>query len=157
MSNVWLLSWNPDKWNWKEYSAWCTGTKNKEKFTESWTCRSKKPSVGDEFFLIKQGERPRGIIGHGHIVRESYIAPHYDAERAKKGDWPNHVDAEFDWLLNGSIIFYVGLPMPHYKLPIPSASLDMNLWQCFRVFTPTATNSGTACFLSVGFRHRSIA
>jgi len=47
--------------------------------------------------------------------------------------------------------------MPHYKLPIPSASLDMNLWQCFRVFTPTATNSGTACFLSVGFRHRSIA
>ena len=57
----------------------------------------------------------------------------------------------------GSIIFYVGLPMPHYKLPIPSASLDMNLWQCFRVFTPTATNSGTARFLSVGFRHRSIA
>ena len=100
MSDVWLLSWNPDKWNWKEYSAWCTGTKNKEKFTESWTCRIKKPSVGDEFFLIKQGERPRGIIGHGHIVRESYIAPHYDAERAKKGDWPNHVDAEFDWLLN---------------------------------------------------------
>lgn len=48
----------------------------------------------------------------------------------------------------GSIIFLVGLAMPHYRLLIPSASLDMNLRQCFRVITPTATNSGTACFLT---------
>ena len=48
----------------------------------------------------------------------------------------------------GSIIFLVGLAMPHYRLLIPSASLDMNLRQCFRVITPTATNSGIACFLT---------
>lgn len=52
------------------------------------------------------------------------------------------------YLFNGSIIFLVGLAMPHYRLLIPSASLDMNLRQCFRVITPTATNSGTACFLT---------
>ena len=52
------------------------------------------------------------------------------------------------FIQNGSIIFLVGLAMPHYRLLIPSASLDMNLRQCFRVITPTATNSGTACFLT---------
>ena len=54
----------------------------------------------------------------------------------------------FDFKKEGSIIFLVGLAMPHYRLLIPSASLDMNLRQCFRVITPTATNSGTACFLT---------
>ena len=48
----------------------------------------------------------------------------------------------------GSIIFLVGLTMSHSRLLMPSASLDMNLRQCFRVITPTATNSGTACFLT---------
>ena len=99
-NNVWLLSWNPDKWNWKKYAEWCNGTKYGVKFTESWTCRSEKPAVGDEFYLIKQGDKPRGIIGHGHIVRESYSAPHYNAERAKKGEKTNHIDVEFDYLLN---------------------------------------------------------
>ena len=48
---------------------------------------------------------------------------------------------------NGSITFLVGLTMPNCRFSMPSASLDMNLRQCFRLFTPTATNSGTACFL----------
>ena len=34
---------------------------------------------------------------------------------------------------SGSIIFLVGLTMSHYRLLMPSASLDMNLRQCFRV------------------------
>ena len=47
----------------------------------------------------------------------------------------------------GSIIFLVGLTMTHYRFAMPAASLDMNLRQCMRTFTPTAKNSGTACFL----------
>ena len=46
----------------------------------------------------------------------------------------------------GSIIILVGLTMPHYRCSMPPASPDMNLRQCCRVITPTATNSGTACF-----------
>ena len=49
--------------------------------------------------------------------------------------------------ITGSITFLVGLTMPNCRFSMPSASLDMNLRQCFRLFTPTATNSGTACFL----------
>lgn len=100
MSKTWLLSWNPKNWNWEKYSEWCTGTKAGNCYKESWTCHSKKPSIGDEFFLLKTGIQPRGIIGHGHIARESYDAPHYNAERASKGEVTNHIDASFDRLLN---------------------------------------------------------
>ena len=83
MSSVWLLSWNPKNWKWDKYSEWCVGTKIGERFIESWTCHSKKPAVGDEFYLIKLGEKLRGLIGHGYIARESYSAPHYDYEQEK--------------------------------------------------------------------------
>ena len=73
MSSVWLLSWNPKNWKWDKYSEWCVGTKSGERFIESWTCHSKKPAIGDEFYLIKLGEKPRGLIGHGYIARESYM------------------------------------------------------------------------------------
>ena len=59
----------------------------------------------------------------------------------------------FDYLIfnydinNGSIIFFVGLTLPRYRLYQPSASLDMNLRQCLMGITPTAKNSRTACFL----------
>jgi len=100
MSSVWLLSWNPKNWKWDKYSEWCVGTKSGERFIESWTCHSKKPAIGDEFYLIKLGEKPRGLIGHGYIARESYSAPHYNNERAQKGEKTNHIDAEFDRIFN---------------------------------------------------------
>ena len=52
----------------------------------------------------------------------------------------------FTFVSFGSIIILVGLTMPHYRCSMPPASPDMNLRQCCRVITPTATNSGTACF-----------
>ena len=100
MSSTWLLSWNPKRWVWENYSEWCDVIKEGETRVEPWTCHSKKPSVGDEFYLMKTGDRHRGIIGHGHIVKESYPAPHFDQENAVKGKKTNHVDAEFDLLIN---------------------------------------------------------
>ena len=79
-----------------------------------------------------------GLFDFCHIVIDSYI-------KAKKVYF---FLSKNPHISIGSIIFLVGLAMPHYRLLIPSASLDMNLRQCFRVITPTATNSGTACFLT---------
>ena len=79
-------------------------------------------------WLLKKAEK------HGFLIDE-------DQFDIKGSQW-------FRFRKKGSIIFLVGLAMPHYRLLIPSASLDMNLRQCFRVITPTATNSGTACFLT---------
>ena len=70
------------------------------------------------------------------------------AIRGYEVDALDYVLKPVSYYIFGSIIFLVGLTMSHYRLLMPSASLDMNLRQCFRVITPTATNSGTACFLT---------
>lgn len=100
MRNIWLLTWNPKNWEWKAYHEWATGTKQGDKYIEPWTVVSKKIAYGDEFFLMKTGEMPRGIIAHGRVVREPYPAPHYDEELASRGKMTNHIDAEFDWIID---------------------------------------------------------
>ncbi len=100
MSVVWLTTWNPKRWEWKDYSTLCAGTRKGQTTIEPWTCMSRKPQLGDEVFLMKTGKKPRGIIGHGYIVREPYPAPHYDEERAARGELTNHIDVEFDRILN---------------------------------------------------------
>ena len=59
---VWLLSWNPDNWNWDgKYSELCAKCKFGEKRTEAWECQSKQPKINDEIFLIKTGSVPIAI------------------------------------------------------------------------------------------------
>ena len=100
MRNIWLLTWNPKNWEWKAYQEWAAGIKMGNKYIEPWTVVSKKIAYGDEFFLMKTGEMPRGIIAHGRVVKEPYPAPHYDKEQALRGKMTNHIDAEFDWIID---------------------------------------------------------
>lgn len=99
-SKAWLMTWNPDNWTWNRYSDLASKTKNGEKVVESWTCASKQPQIGDDVFLMKTGEQPRGIVAHGTIARTSYEAPHYDPKKAAEGLTTTHVDVEFDYLLD---------------------------------------------------------
>lgn len=101
-TNYWLLSWNPEIWEWKEYGEWAKGTKSGKTYNMSWTCSSKQPKIGDHIFLIKTGTEPRGIIAHGKVVRPSYEAPHYDREKAAAGKTAPHIDVEFDGIRNYS-------------------------------------------------------
>ncbi|MSA03610.1 AAA domain-containing protein [Lactonifactor sp. BIOML-A3] len=96
----WLLTWNPANWTWDEYKEWCEGTKKGETYTISWTCNSKQPQIGDDVFLMKTGAQPRGVIGHGRVVTDSYEGPHYDADKAAEGVTANHIDVEYDWIQN---------------------------------------------------------
>ena len=50
--------------------------------------------------LIKLGEKPRGIIGHGNVIREIYDRNHYDSEKAAKGKKEKAIDVEYDRLIN---------------------------------------------------------
>ena len=93
---AWLLSWNPKNWNWKNYEDWCVNTKTGKKFKDTWTCYSKQPKIGDEIFLMKTGKPPRGILAHGYVVKESYEAPHYDAQKAEESKNAPRIDVEFD-------------------------------------------------------------
>ena len=97
---VWLLTWNKNNWNWEGYSDKCVSTQNGGTITESWTCANTNPKLGDEVFLIKLGEQPRCLIGHGFVVKESYESDHFDPEKSAAGKKSNHIDVEFDRLLD---------------------------------------------------------
>ena len=95
---VWLLTWNPDKWHWEDYDERCEEASVEHPIIEAWSCQSKKVQVGDEFFLIKLGKPPRGILGHGIIIEANFEDVHWDDERADKTI--NYIEGEWDTLLN---------------------------------------------------------
>ena len=97
---VWLVTWNKNGFEWEDYEENCEETQAGHALNLSWSCASTKPAIGDEVFLLKLGDQPRGIIGHGTVVQESYEAEHYDPERARKGDRTKYIEIEFDRLLN---------------------------------------------------------
>ena len=97
---TWLITHNPDNWTWPDLENKITKTHNGETVVESWTCRSKQVSVGDRVFLMRTGERGRGIVAAGHCVKDSYEAPHYDPQKASAGATSSHIDVEFDWIID---------------------------------------------------------
>ena len=97
---VWLVTWNRNGFEWEDYEEDCEKTKAGQALELSWTCVSTKPVIGDEVFMLKLGDYPRGIIGHGTVVHESYEAEHYDPEKAGRGDQARYIDIKFDCLLN---------------------------------------------------------
>ena len=100
--HVWLITWNKDNWIWEWYPDKCASTRDGKTITESWSCANTNPKLGDEVFLIKLGEQPRCLIGHGHVVKESYETAHFDPAKAAEGKTSNHIDVEFDRLLDYS-------------------------------------------------------
>ena len=97
---VWLITWNNKNWTWDNFVKKCVETKAGKTFIESWACANLKPQIGDEVFLIKLGELPRGIIGHGKVYRTIYEKPHYDSAKAAEGKIEKAIDVEFDRLIN---------------------------------------------------------
>jgi 5-methylcytosine-specific restriction protein A len=61
---------------------------------------TKSIAPGDRLFLLKQGARPRGIIGAGWASSESYESTHWNADLASRGGTALFVDVEFDRILN---------------------------------------------------------
>lgn len=97
---TWLITHNPDNWQWPNFEDVIRQTKNGNMATESWTCSSKSVSLGDRVFVMRTGDKGRGIFAAGHCTRESYDAPHYDPVKAANGEVAAHIDVEFDWIQN---------------------------------------------------------
>ena len=94
---VWLLTWNPDKWHWFDYEDECNG-ESEDYPVMTWSCYSKKVQVGDEFYLIKLGKPPRGIIAHGTVTDEMFEAEDWNEDRA--GQPVSYIKGKWDTLLN---------------------------------------------------------
>lgn len=99
---VWLISWNKNNWNWPIFDQKCQATKIGRTVLESWACASSKPQIGDEVFLIKLGDQPRGIIGHGTVERAIYEKEHYNVAKAAEGKKEKAIDVRFDRLIDYS-------------------------------------------------------
>lgn len=106
-SRVWLITWNKNNWYWENFAGKCEATKAGKTFVESWACSNSNPQIGDEIFLIKLGEQPRGIIGHGTVERTIYEKAHYDATKAEAGKKEKAIDVKFDRLINYEIEKYI--------------------------------------------------
>ena len=100
LKRAWLITWNKNNWYWQNFDQKCEGSKTGETFVESWACANSNPQAGDEVFLIKLGEKPRGIIGHGFVNRPIYEKTHYDATKAEEGKKEKAIDVVFDRLIN---------------------------------------------------------
>ena len=93
---VWLFTWNPAKWNWEDYDKECQESAEGYSILESWSCLSKKVRIGDEFYLMKLGKPPRGIIAHGVVTEDISEGEHWDGKKAER--IINYVTGEWDTL-----------------------------------------------------------
>lgn len=93
---AWLLTWNPRNWSWDELPADRERCAAGGKVRHAWRCSSTKPAVGDRVFLMRTGDRLRGVMARGAVVRTSYEDAHYDTDAAAQGERTRFVDVEFD-------------------------------------------------------------
>jgi 5-methylcytosine-specific restriction protein A len=98
---AYLLTWNPKRFSWDNLGEMSDAVQNGSAVVDSWSCGNNKSiQKGDRVFLIRLGIPPKGIMGSGHVVDDSYTAPHWDAERAEQGEVCRFVDIQFDRLLD---------------------------------------------------------
>lgn len=94
-TTTYLLTWNPSNWDWETLAEDRARTAKSGTSTHGWSCANTKAAVGDQVYLLKTGTEPRGVVAAGNIVRGSYAAPHWDPERAAKGEDTTFVDVDF--------------------------------------------------------------
>lgn len=91
---VWLLGWNPQNYDLGELLRKQKNMENK--WIERWTCVSRQPQIGDRVFLVRVGDDYRGLVGAGHVAKESYTELHYDQAKSAQGIEDRYIDVAFD-------------------------------------------------------------
>ena len=103
--NTILFAWNPSKWKWTNLSEAVIETNQTGKYFDEWSCvLSKSIKKGDRAFLVKLGQKPKGIIGSGYVVSDVFVTPHWDIKLQQEGKISNKVNIEFDVLSEEPII-----------------------------------------------------
>jgi 5-methylcytosine-specific restriction protein B len=115
---TYLLTWNPANWAWDDFDAFASAVRKNGASIERWsTGNTRRVARGDRFFLLKQGEGDRGIIGAGTAVSDVFDAPHFLDDRRSKGDTALYVTCAFDTLLR--LTREVILPIEELQDKIP--------------------------------------
>ena len=95
---AWLLTWNPKNWAWETFAADRERCASGGVVRQSWRCSSTKPAIGDRVFLMRTGDRLRGMIARGSVSKTSFEDEHYDQAAAEKGEKARFIEVNFDEL-----------------------------------------------------------
>lgn len=103
-----VLTWNPANWEWKELPQAARSVRAGTPHLTRWSTGNRKQvAPGDRFFMVKQGEGVRGVIGSGLVTADGFQAAHRDNERAGAGDLSNYVQFRFDTLVDPEAVLRV--------------------------------------------------
>jgi uncharacterized protein (DUF433 family) len=98
---TYLLTWNPRRWPWGDLAHEAGLHRKGKETTGYWSCgNSKSIKPGDRFFLLRQGQPPRGIVASGRITSAPHGGEHWDDDKRKKGVPARYVDLRFEALLD---------------------------------------------------------
>lgn len=106
-SHTWLLTWNPNNWNWSDYNDAVTQTQSGNTYFEQWTCANSHVKVGDRIFLAMLGTPNNGIIASGFANSGSYEDEHWDPLKAANGKKAKYIDVNFDWIADYQLQPYI--------------------------------------------------
>ncbi len=80
-----LLSWNPEKFDWHTFKKRVVRVQRKGFVMERWSCgtRTYLPK-GSEIFLNRLGPAPKGLVGRGVTTSEPFKQKHWDPEKRRQ-------------------------------------------------------------------------
>lgn len=137
-----LLSWNPEKFNWRTFQKRVARVRRKGVVTERWSCgnRAYLPK-GSEIFLIRLGPVLKGLVGRGVTTSEPFEQKHWDPEKRRQNIKALYVKVRFTDLSEAPVIPWEELqqpPLSRFKwniltsgvaLPEPTAEELDRRWQ----------------------------
>ena len=113
---TYLFTWNPARWNWTYLQKSIAKVRENGYCSEPWSCGvTKRITSGDRAFLIKLGDKKRGIVASGWVSSNVYQDRHWNTESKSKTalyvdiDWDTILDPDVnilprDWLSSGAYL-----------------------------------------------------
>lgn len=98
--NTFLLAWNPKRWEWDDIESMRNQLSKGFEVYRNWSCRSSKVQAGDRVFIIRLGEKPKGIFASGVVEKGSHLGPHWELKEKRQ---INYVTISFNKLINPEI------------------------------------------------------
>lgn len=106
---VWLMAWNPENWEWKSFQDDRLRVARGETVTLRWRTASKQLKEGDTAYLMRLGQKPKGLVARGTVASEPYEDDHYVPEKAKQGEKALYVDLTLTDLRDPKAESYISL------------------------------------------------
>src|SRR5688572_1154272 len=95
------LTWNPAEFPYADLSQRAMENRAGARIVISWGAGTRREyTAGDRIFMLRQGTEPRGVFGSGTALGKVTQGPHFNQERAARGDQSYYVPVSLDTLLD---------------------------------------------------------